>query len=229
MNGVHDMGGMHGFGPVQRELDEPVFHEPWEGRMFGIMQALGPHRVHDPDGLRSAIEHMEPARYLASSYFERWLLVTEKALLAKGLVTQEELDARTRSFEDDPDQAPPRREDSGATQRLMRAVYTRAPAHRDADATPSFRPGDAVAVRNIHLEGHTRLPRYVRGKRGVVTRFHGIHGFHDAAADETRPGPQPVYNVRFEASELWGESAEGGESLHIDLWESYLGPPEERA
>jgi nitrile hydratase len=229
MNGVHDMGGMHGFGPVQPEKDEPVFQEPWEGRMFGMMMALGRHGVHDPDGLRAAIEHMEPARYLASEYFERWLFVTEKALLAKGLVTRDELDARTRDLEANPDQAAQRREDSEATQRLMRTVYTRGPSQRDADLTPRFRPGDSVAVRNIHPEGHTRLPRYVRGKRGVVTRLHGIHDFHDRDGSKTRPGPQPVYNVRIEASELWGDAAENSGSLYIDLWESYLGSPEEDA
>ena len=81
MNGVHDMGGMHGFGPIQREEEESVFHASWEGRVFGIVQALGPHGIHDPHGLRFAIESMELAKYLASSYYERWLLVTERALL----------------------------------------------------------------------------------------------------------------------------------------------------
>jgi len=91
MNGVHDMGGMHGFGLIQREENEPVFHASWEGRMFGMLLALGPHGIHDPDGLRAALENLEPAKYLSSSYFERWLLVTEKALVEKGFLTQEEL------------------------------------------------------------------------------------------------------------------------------------------
>ncbi len=207
-----------------------MFDEPWEGRMFGMMLALGRHNVLDqPGGLRGAIEGMPPATYMASSYFERWLFVAEEGLATKGLVTREELDTRTRSLEDDPDQAPPRREEPSAAKRLMRAVYTRGPSQREAEVTPRFQVGDAVAVHNIQPLGHTRLPRYVRGKRGVVARFHGIHDFHDAPAEETRPGLQPVYNVRFEASELWGESAEAGQSLHIDLWESYLSRPEGEA
>ena len=222
MNGVHDMGGIHGFGPIRREKTEPVFHAPWEGRVFGILQALGPHGIHDPHGLRSAIERMEPARYLASSYYERWLLVTERALLERGVLASDELDAKTGFFREHPDAPPTRKEDPQIRDRILGPVYQRQSPHREVGIGPRFSMGDPVTVRNVHPRGHTRLPRYVRGKRGVVTRIHGVHDFHDAVPEGRKDEPQPVYNVRFDARNLWGDAAESNHSLYIDMWESYL-------
>ena len=222
MNGVHDMGGMHGYGPVRRDEHEPVFKAPWEGRVFGIVQALGPHGIHDPDGLRNAIEHMEPARYLASSYFERWLLVTENALLNKGFLTSEELDHTTEFFTEKPEATATRREDPAARETIVRSIYGSQSSHRDVGIVPRFRVGNPVVVGNIHPRGHTRLPRYVRGKRGTINRIYGVHDFHDSVPEGSMVQPQPVYSVRFDAGELWGESAEANVFLYIDLWESYL-------
>ncbi len=224
MNGVHDMGGMHGFGSIPREENEPVFHASWEGRMFGMLLNLGRHGVHDPGGLRAALESMEPAQYLGSSYFERWLLITEKALVEKGFLTREELDSKFIDFQERPEAAPARSEDPELREGILRAVYNRTPSNRDVGILPRFKVGDPVRVRNVHPRGHTRLPRYVRGKTGVIARYHGVHEFHDVVPDETSTQPQPVYNLRFQAGELWGESAEPNASLHIDLWESYLEP-----
>ncbi len=224
MNGVQDMGGMHGFGAIPRDEGREPFHAEWEGRMFGMMLALGSHGVHDPGGLRAALESMEPASYLVSGYFERWLRITERALLDKGYLTSEELDQRTVELEARPDAVTPRREDPPATARLMQAVYTRSPSSRDGGGAPRFRSGDSVRVRNLHSPGHTRLPGYVRGKLGIIARLHGIHDFHDAAPEESPNPPQPVYSVRFEAEELWGEAAEPRQSLYLEMWQSYLEP-----
>lgn len=224
MNGVHDMGGMHGFGPVPREEDEPVFHAPWEGRLFGITRAVGSHDIHSPRGMRFALESMDPARYLSSSYYERWLHVTEKALLSKGLLTAEELDARTEFFAQRPDAVVSRREDPAMRDLVMRTVRSHLSPHRDVGVTPRFQPGDRVAVRNIHPQGHTRLPRYVRGKHGAIVRVHGIHDFQDTVPEGAPAQPQAVYNVRFDARELWGESAEENQTVHLDMWESHLDP-----
>ncbi len=224
MNGVHDMGGMHGFGSIPREENEAVFHASWEGRMFGMLLNLGRHGVHDPDGLRAAVENMEPAQYLGSSYFERWLLVTEKALVEKGFLTREELDSKLKGLQERPESAPARSEDPLRREGILRAVYNRIPSNREVGIVPRFKVGDSVKVRNVHPRGHTRLPRYVRGKTGVIARFHGVHEFHDVVPDGTAALPQPVYNLCFQANELWGDSAEPNESLHIDLWESYLEP-----
>lgn len=224
MDGIHDMGGMHGFGPVLPEENEPVFHAAWEGRIFGIAQALGPHGIHNPHGMRSAQENLEPATYLGSGYYERWLEVTERALLAKGLLNREELDARAAFFRDQTEAVAPRREDTDLRQRMLRAVYSHRSPIRDSETTPRFKAGDAVIVRNLHPKGHTRLPGYVRGRRGVVARFYGIHDFHDALPAGQSADPQPMYNVRFDGGELWGGSAEPNQSLHLDMWESYLEP-----
>ena len=226
MNGIHDMGGMHGFGPVQRGENEPVFHAPWEGRLFGIRLATGPHELFPPQGgLRAALENMDPARYLASSYYERWLLVLEEALLGKGLVTVEELDARTGFFREHPEERPARHADPELAERLVRQLRTSQSPHQDVGVAPRFGVGDAVRVRNINPPGHTRLPRYVRGKHGAIARVHGAHPFQDAVPPGTEiHRPQAVYNVGFDIRELWGDSAEANESLYIDMWESYLEP-----
>ncbi len=224
MNGVHDMGGMHGFGTIPGEEDREPFHAEWEGRMFGVLLALGSHGVHDPGGLRAAQESMEPASYLGFGYFERWLRVTERALLEKGYLTLEELDQRTAELDARPDAVILRRADPETTARLMQAVYTRSPSSRDGGSAPIFRSGDSVRVRNLHPPGHTRLPRYVKGKLGAIASLHGIHDFHDAGPEGTANLPQPVYSVRFEAKELWGEVAEARQSLYLDMWESYLEP-----
>ena len=216
MNGIHDMGGMHGFGPVEPEEDEPVFHEHWEGRMFGLMVAAG-------SGMfsRHAIESIEPARCLASSYYERWMLALEKGLMERGDVTAGELDDRTNFFRQNPKARPVRREDSKLAERVRAGMYRQRSPRREALFPPKFRVGDPVTARNINPAGHTRLPRYVRGKKGVVARLNGVYDTPDEMA--SRPS-QPVYNVRFLASELWGESAEQNGTLHIDMWESYLEP-----
>ena len=223
-NGAHNMGGMHGFGRVDYDPNEPVFHEPWEGRIYAMMMCLGPYDVLGPDGLRAALESLEPSTYLGSTYYERWMKVIERALLAKGFLTKEELDVKTEHFRVHADELPIRRVDPALAQQTVDAVYDWNTPHQDTDIKPRFSPGDAVWVRNIHPKGHTRLPRYVRGKQGVVVRFYGVEDFHDVMPEGAAKGPQPVYNVRFEGTELWGDSAEANQALHIDMWESYLSP-----
>jgi nitrile hydratase beta subunit len=222
MNSIHDMGGMHGFGLVPWVETEPVFHDPWEGRMFGILLTLGPQGVHDPRGLRDAMENMDPAQYLGLGYYERWLAVTEKALIAKGFLTAAELDQKTDAFRSRPDTQVSRREDRELRDRMLHAIYTRDSPHQDVGIKPRFKVGDSVTARNVHAVSHTRLPRYVRGKRGVIALFHGVHDIHDTQPNDKKIPPQPVYNVRFEGQELWGESAEPHQGLYLDMWESYL-------
>lgn len=222
MNGVHDMGGMHGFGPIDIEDDEPVFHEEWEGRVYGIVTGIREeHDVYGPYGSRHYIENLPPARYLASSYYEKWMLALEAALVNKGLLTAEELDAKTREFSNDPSAAVPRRNDPDLAARVRRRIYQPQPLEQQTSLSPLFAVGDAIMVRNIHPVGHTRLPRYVRGKRGIIARIYGTQGFQDepAIADNS---PQHVYSVVFEARELWGANAEPNQRLYIDMWECWL-------
>jgi nitrile hydratase len=232
MDGVHDLGGMHGFGPVEREANEPPFHAPWEATVVAIMRAGRAAGLYNIDEFRHGIERMDPAHYLGSSYFEHWLDGIARLLAEKGIVTPAEMEARMASLAARPDTPGPARTPRGAAPAV--AAPNPVPAAGDrpggetsfrvATAPPRFAAGAAVATRNIHPAGHTRLPRYARGKRGVVAQHRGCHVFPDANAHGLGEEPQHVYSVRFAASELWGEGAEPNQHVHLDLWESYLLP-----
>ena len=222
MNGMHDMGGMHGFGPVVREENEPVFHHEWEGRVFA-MQRVTP--VPIPGGSRNNIEQMDPIAYITSSYYEKWLHSRIKGLIDAGVLTAEELEARVTFYRDHPEAPVPCHEDPARQQRMQERLRRVVESPRlDLPIQPQFRIGGAVRARNLHPSGHTRLPRYVRGKRGVVARFYGIYAFQDTMPAGTEAPHQPLYAVRFEGRELWGESAEVNSVVCIDMWESYLEP-----
>jgi len=224
VDGVHDLGGMHGFGPVEREADEPVFHAPWEAVVLAINRAAGVRGVYNIDEFRHSIERMPPARYLAATYYEKWLDGITRLCVEKGLVSAEELAERVAFFAGRPEA------DAMAAVRgpLPPAVPFDPEARRgfvrETGARPRFAPGDPVVTRHVHPRGHTRLPRYARGKRGVVDRVHGIHVFPDTNAHGGGEAPEPLYSVRFAARELWGESAEPNAVVHLDCWESYLSP-----
>jgi nitrile hydratase len=219
MNGVHDMGGMHGFGAVDPTDDAP-FHDAWEERLRAMMGLTMQQGVFNLDAFRYGIEQMDPAAYLASSYFERWLASVEHNLIQAGVLTREELDARTAHFREHPDASTPGEADD--------APRWQPPEPREEPELPHIRPrfavGDPVLTRNVHPAGHTRLPRYARGKRGTINMIHGPEVFADTNAHNQGEHPQVVYSVRFDARELWGESAEPRQTVSIDLWESYLEP-----
>jgi nitrile hydratase subunit beta len=190
VNGVHDMGGMDGFGQLQIERDEPVFHQRWEG-IVRAMMARTNGRYYNLDEFRHAIERMSPDEYLRASYYERWLHAVETLLHEKGVLAQE---------------APAPAPDRGQAPSLQ----------------PRFQPGDHVVTRNVHPHGHTRLPRYARGRRGVVRKVYGPFRLPDANAHGDHDVWQPCYAVEFAARELWGVDAGGPDKVCIDLWESYL-------
>lgn len=99
MNGIHDLGGMHGLGPIDREANEPVFHAPWEGRAFGLFAATFVFAGYTVDEFRHEIEKMGHAAYLEHSYYEHWLAAFEAVLAKRGFVTPEELDRRVAELE----------------------------------------------------------------------------------------------------------------------------------
>ena len=215
MNGVHDMSGMHGMGAVVIEKDEPVFHAPWEGRMHALQQAAGFHRKWNIDMSRHSRERMPPAEYLAATYYERWLFGLRTLLVERALVTVEELAsgrAATRARE--PGVLGPA--DVPAFVRRRRS------ARVDAPVTAKFKSGDAVIARTMNPVGHTRLPRYVRGRRGVIHLDHGVFIFPDTHALNGDTKPQHCYSVRFSTRELWGPQAPARDSVHVDLWDDYL-------
>ena len=216
MNGVHDMGGMHGMGPIRHEANEPVFHEPWEGRVFAMTLAVRRSRS-NLDNTRHRLELFPPADYLRMSYYERWFTSLSNALLSDGIVTHEELQTG--------DAAPGSTKGSPAlTAEAARTLFSvRNSAHRAAAVNPRFKAGQRVRARNINPTGHTRLPRYARGKTGVIVRDHGVFLFPDTNAEFLGEKPQHVYSVRFAARELWGADASPRDSVHLDLWDDYLG------
>jgi nitrile hydratase len=222
MNGIHDMGGMHGFGRVQREENEPVFHARWEGRVLGITRACSVQHIFNIDESRHAIERMEPVEYLKSSYYERWLDRNIRLLVEKGIITGEELERRMAQMASGKDPAPPH-SDAKLAERMMRVTKDRTP-YRQPGPAPRFAVGDQILTRPDAPVGHTRLPRYARGKPGVIVRVHGTFIFPDTNAHGQGEQSHALYSVRFDEAVLWGASAEPRAPVHIDLWERYLEP-----
>jgi nitrile hydratase len=218
VNGVHDMGGMHGYGPVTPEPDEPVFHADWERRVFALdlaMRATGEWGV---DAARFARESEPPASYLSKTYYELWLAGLERLLLERGLVSQEEL-AAGRSLSHGKELA-----SKLGTESVDRDQGRRGSSRRDPSRRARFAVGDRVRARNMHPSGHTRLPRYVRGHVGSVVGVRGCHVYPDSSAHGRGDDPQWLYTVRFDGTELWGPDAEGSASVSVDAFEPYLEP-----
>jgi nitrile hydratase len=215
MNGVHDMGGMQDFGPIQPE--KPVFHEVWEGRVLAMGRAVG--ATGKLGGfLRPAIEEIPPAEYLRMSYYERILEALVKRLVAGGLVTRQEIESG-KPAKGSTKFVPALRPREAAT-----LSFRPAPAVAHPEVSARFHAGDRVRARMMNPKGHTRLPRYARGRLGVIARGQGVQVFEDARAAGLGLRPQHVYSVRFAAQELWGEEASARDSVYIDLWEDYLEP-----
>ena len=218
MNSVHDMGGMHGMGPIQPEKNEPVFHARWEGRVYAMVFAISAWRKSNIDQRRHERELIPPAEYLRMSYHEKWFAGLTELLMKSGLVTRAEVQSGKRA-RGTPIAVPP------LTAANVAPMLSRgATARRDAAVAPRFRAGQRVRSRNIHPAGHTRLPRYARGKFGTIARDHGVFVFPDTNAHSLGENPQHVYSVRFAARELWGEQAKPQDAVYIDLWDDYLEP-----
>ena len=219
MNSIHDMGGMHGFGPIPYEEDEPVFHHEWEARVFAITTQTP---VAKPFNPRTVIEQMDPADYLATTYYEKWLYMRTQKLIDEGTITQRELDTWIAHIRATPDYRPPHTANPERLRKVLTNIYSLHSHRKEADVAPAFQIGDEVQTRNMHPVGHTRLPRYARNKRGVVVNYYGIQECYDDLPSGTMAAPQPLYAVRFDGQELWGESAEPKSVLYLDMWEMYL-------
>jgi len=206
MDGIHDVGGLAGFGPVEVEPDEPVFHADWERSVLRLLLAAGAAGLHNGGRFRHSIERMDPAHYLSSSYYEHWLTGIATTVVERGLADVDDLERRAGG------RFALSRPDRGTGCEL--AVTE---SHE-----PRFAVGDAVRVRAWHPRGHTRAPRYVQGHRGVVVRVDGVFSVPDVEAHRDDTIGNPTYSVRFDAAELWGDGAEPGTAVHVDLWECYL-------
>ncbi|NEU14041.1 nitrile hydratase subunit beta [Methylobacterium sp. BTF04] len=218
MNGGHDLGGMMGFGPVVPEPGEPVFHAEWERRVFAMALAMGFTGTWSLDASRSAREDMPPAEYLSASYYAIWHTALERQIVENALATPDEIAHGTPVIPARP------------VTRVLRAdavgprFGSGFPSDRPAPGPARYAVGDAVVARNIHPVGHTRLPRYVRGRTGTIERMHGAFVFPDTNARGAGESPQWLYTVGFTATALWGETGAVGDYVIVAAFESYLEP-----
>jgi nitrile hydratase beta subunit len=215
MNGIHDMGGMHGFGPVAPERDEPVFHGDWEGRVLALNRAMAYAKLWSIDESRAAIEVLPADVYLTRSYYEKWLLRLEQLLIDRDLIGADEL-ASGHALR--PGKPLPRKLEAAN----VAAALTRGSYGREPPAPARFRVGDRVRTRNINPATHTRLPRYARGHVGTIECVRGCHIFPDSVATGQGEDPQWLYTLRFEGRELWGDSSDPNLKVSIEAFEPYL-------
>ena len=217
MNGVHDMGGMHGFGKVEPEPNEPPFHAPWEGRVLAMQRAMVFTGAWNIDISRAAQEQLPPQAYLSASYYQRWALGMERNVVEQGLVDADEL-AAGRALR------PGKPVKRVMTEDEIGRAFVRGSFGRPGPAQARFKVGDRVRAKNIHPTGHTRLPRYVRGRAGVVEAVRGCHVFPDSVTAGTGENPQWLYTVVFEGRDLWGENADPTLKVSVEAFEPYLDP-----
>ena len=218
MNGPHDLGGQMGFGPVAPDPAEPKFHAGWERRALGVTLATGTLGAWTIDESRHARESLHPAVYYAASYYEIWIRALETLLERHGFVAADELEAGRKLW---PGVKP--KQVLGPEQ--VPGVLARGgPCNREVASAPRFNAGDEVRTINEHPTGHTRLPRYARGKLGIVEAVREGFVFPDTNAHGQGESPQHVYTVSFDGRELWGQGGDPALTVSIDAWESYLEP-----
>ena len=215
-NSIHDMGGMHGFGRVEQEVDAPIFHEEWEGRVHAMQRALGPLGLWTIDMSRASQETLPPDIYVRASYYQRWLLGLEHRVLEHNLAGADELEAghSLRQVE-----KPDRQFKPDDANRMTRANF-----EREASAPPGFEVGDHVRTRNTNPSTHTRLPRYARDKVGEVEAIRGCHVYPDSVTTGAGEDPQWLYTVVFSGQVLWGEDTDPSIKVSIEAFEPYLIP-----
>jgi nitrile hydratase beta subunit len=215
MDGIHDMGGMDGFGKVEVEPNEPVFHAPWEGRVLAMQRAMSYAGAWHIDHSRYAQERLPPQVYLTASYYQRWALAMENNVIERGYADAEELKAGHAL-------RPGKTLKRKLTPAVVSEGMTRASFYRQQQGPARFKIGDRVRTKNIHPKGHTRLPRYVRGHVGVIERCHGCHMYPDSVAADQGDNPQWLYTVVFDGRELWGADADPTLKVSVDAFEPYL-------
>ena len=215
MDGIHDLGGMHGFGPIPVDPKERLFEHRWQRRVLALLGLTLGAGVSNVDKFRHAIERMPPVDYLTAGYYGRWLAALETMVVEEGVTTKEELAAWREALVAGSEPPP-------TTAHACRAGSPS--AVREIEGEPSFAVGQRVRASRNHPSGHTRLPRYARGKVGVVVEVHPAFVFPDANAHDRGEQPQFLYSVSFDGTELWGEDAEGSTRVSVDLFEDYLEP-----
>jgi nitrile hydratase subunit beta len=201
MDGMHDLGGKQGFGPVRHSPKAQVFHADWEKRVNAMYSLAVKQGVFNMDEYRHAIERMEPRHYLAAGYYERTLTSLATLCVEKGLVTRDELEGRAQG--------------------VFPLSSASAPGRSNRSDRERFQPGDHVMVRADYVPGHHRLPGYIRGKSGVVVSESPVYPFPDAHAHNVQAAGEPTYDVRFDTADLWPNSADAA-FVHVGVFQSYL-------
>jgi nitrile hydratase subunit beta len=230
MNGIHDMGGMHGFGKIQYLPEEPPFREEWEGRMFALLATVTGLGLMNIDEWRHGQERMNPAEYLSVSYYEHWLHSVVDLLDQKGILSIADLEAKMAQIKDRPRSEDGADKGGRSATALLRsemvpgALAAGHSTRADVAIEPRFKVGQRVRAKNLQFLGHTRLVRYVKGKVGVVETDFGVFTLPDTMAHGDIPTPQHVYSISFTSEELWGPEADPKNSSRVGLWEDYLDP-----
>jgi nitrile hydratase len=214
VDGIHDMGGMQGFGPVPYAQNDPPYHHDWERRVFAMVLGGRLPSWMNLDYSRHSLERIPPDVYLSSSYYERWLYGLIMRHVEAGQVTMEELAAGRA------EQPMPPRDDVLPAEAVD--PYRYLPFRQEVEAAPRFAVGDQIQTRNPQTSGHTRLPRYARNKQGTIHRHHGAHSLPDTHAHGRGECPTHLYTVRFSAQELWGADASSVDCMYVDIWECHL-------
>lgn len=218
MDGIHDMGGEHGWGSVSIDPNEKVFAEEWEGRAFALGAMSGGLSGTNLDAFRHSLERLHPLAYLQDGYYGRWLACAELLLVDSGIIAEGAVDARANNLlgNQTPEPADPE---------VNKPQYERGGGGslREIDDAPKFNVGDPVRARDMHVRGHNRMPAYIRGRSGTVKAHRPAAVLPDSTAHFTGEDAQHVYTVTFDATELWGPEAEPA-TLNIDLFESYMEP-----
>jgi nitrile hydratase beta subunit len=217
MNGVHDMGGMHGFGQVEPESNEPPFHAPWEGRVLAMQRAMRFTRAWNIDMSRDAQERLPALLYLSASYYYRWALGMERNALEQGLIDADEIAAGHALRPGKPVARVMTKND--VDHAFTRGSFSRSPAQQSR-----FKPGDRVRTKNINPPSHTRLPRYARGREGMIEAVRGCHVFPDSVMTGGGENPQWLYTVVFNGCQLWGPNADPTLTVSVEAFEPYLEP-----
>ncbi len=223
MNGLFDLGGADGLGPVNPPAQEPVFRAEWEKAAFTMFAAMFRAGYMGLDQFRFGIENMNPAEYLESPYYWHWVQSFIYHGFRTGRIDPDELERRTQFYLENPDEPLPAHDEN---QELLdfvdQAVWGGVPAHREVAAQPRFKPGDVVRFSMDSPPGHARRARYVRGRTGEVVQHHGAYVYPDTAGIGEGECPEHLYTVRFAAEELWGAQADPNSSVYYDCWEPYI-------
>jgi nitrile hydratase len=215
MDGIHDLGGREGYGPIDVGEPPEPFHAPWEARMLGIVRAFTRPARWSIDWFRHVRECIDPADYLTRPYYDQWLQTYAAMMIDSRVATLDEL-ATGKSDRALPGQPPPMTPDKVVDGKKAMARFD-----RETNGVPAFVVGDTVRTRGLGSRGHTRLPQYARGRAGRIEAFHGFHVLPDT--NMTGDGPaEPLYTVAFRAADLWPEAEESKDRVFLDLWESYL-------